>query len=283
MVPMRVLILVLLFSLLTSCAPAADVQATRTATVRTATAAAWTRTFTLSRTYTLTPSRTFTPTITDTPTITSTPTITDTPTITPTPTFDFPDVEVIVDMASCRYGPHKAYLYQYTLYRGDKGVVWGRSPYNEWLYVKMDNLGGPCWVHPSLLKITGDVRTVLPQRIRLPGPSVLYKPPRWVEADRNGNQVIVYWEEVWMTEDDDRGYFLDVWVCQGGKLVWTPVALPNQYSTRYTFTDEPGCSQPSGGKLYLVEKHGYSLPVDIPWPPFEFPTATPTSPSIPTP
>ncbi|MCS7009742.1 MAG: hypothetical protein N2049_11680 [Anaerolineales bacterium] len=259
---------------LSSCASSSATQATLTAIAHTATAAAWTRTFTTTPTKTSTSTHTPTPSITNTPTITETPTITPTFTITLTPTFDFPDVEVVVDMASCRYGPHKAYLYHYTLYRGDKGVVWGRSPYNEWLYVKMDNLGGPCWVHPSLLKITGDVKTVLPQRIRLPGPSVLYNPPRWVEADRYGTKVIVYWEEVWMTEDDDRGYFLDVWVCQGGKLVWTPVALPNQYTNEYTFTDEPGCAQPSGGKLYLVEKHGYSLPVDIPWPPFEWPTAT---------
>jgi hypothetical protein len=43
--------------------------------------------------------------------------------------------------------------------------------------------------------------------------------------------------------------------------------LPDQYHTSYTFTDGPGCSQPSGGKLYTVEKHGYTSPVDIPWPP----------------
>jgi hypothetical protein len=33
----------------------------------------------------------------------------------------------------------------------------------------------------------------------------------------------------------------------------------------YNFTDQPGCSQPSGGKLYTVEKHGYTDPVDIRW------------------
>ena len=69
-----------------------------------------------------------------------------------------------------------------------------------------------------------------------------------------------------MTLDDDRGYFLDVWVCQDGNYVWMPTSLPDQYHTTATFTDQSGCSQPSGGKLYTVEKHGYTTPVDIPWP-----------------
>ncbi len=67
-----------------------------------------------------------------------------------------------------------------------------------------------------------------------------------------------------MTEDDDRGYFLDVWVCQDGNYVWMPTALDNQFKTTATFTDEPGCSQPSGGKLYTVEKHGYTDPGGYP-------------------
>ena len=89
------------------------------------------------------------------------------------------------------------------------------------------------------------------------------------QAVRNGDEVTVTWDEVYMTTDDDRGYFLDVWVCQSGNYVWMPVGeqvLLDQYHTAYTFKDQPGCSQPSGGKLYTVEKHGYTDPVDIPWP-----------------
>jgi hypothetical protein len=36
--------------------------------------------------------------------------------------------------------------------------------------------------------------------------------------------------------------------------------------TSVTITDEPGCSGSSEGKLYTVEKHGYTAPVTIPWP-----------------
>jgi hypothetical protein len=94
----------------------------------------------------------------------------------------------------------------------------------------------------------------------------LYAAPTNVRAVRNGTEVTVSWDEVWMTLDDDRGYFLDVWVCQGGYPVWMPVSLLNQYFTEYTFIDEGGCAIEPGGKLYTVEKHGYPDPVTIPWP-----------------
>jgi hypothetical protein len=71
-----------------------------------------------------------------------------------------------------------------------------------------------------------------------------------------------------MTEDDDRGYQLDLFVCQNGSLVWWPVSFPTQYTSSYTVQDDPGCSQPSSGKLALVEKHGYSDWVTIRWPAF---------------
>jgi hypothetical protein len=36
--------------------------------------------------------------------------------------------------------------------------------------------------------------------------------------------------------------------------------------TSYTFDDEDDCSNDSNGRLYAVEKHGYTDPVTIPWP-----------------
>jgi uncharacterized protein YraI len=251
----------LLGSLLSACGPTPEEQATLTATAKTATAFAWTRTFTSTRT--------FTPTLTFTSTATLTPTITDTPTITFTPTYNFPKVRVNVANLACRYGPSTAYLYALDLHEGDTGVVWGRHANSVWLYVKMDNLPIPCWVHPYYLDIEGDITKMMYQEVRLPMTDALYHSPEkvWAERDTSTNTVTVYWSEVWMTEDDDRGYFLDVWVCQGGNFVWVPVCIPNQYITEHSFQDEPGCAQPSGGKLYTVEKHGYTTPVDIPWPP----------------
>lgn len=99
----------------------------------------------------------------------------------------------------------------------------------------------------------------------LPGWSTLYGPPQNVRAVRQGNIVTVYWDAVWMTEDDDRGYLLEVRVCQNGFLIDIPVHTNN---TSYAFDDAPDCDSPSYGQIYTVEKHGYVAPVPIPWPPF---------------
>jgi hypothetical protein len=66
-----------------------------------------------------------------------------------------------------------------------------------------------------------------------------------------------------MTEDDYRGYLIEATVCQGGQLVWIAIAVDG---TSYELTDEQTCSSASSGRVYTVEKHGYTDPVDIPWP-----------------
>ena len=75
--------------------------------------------------------------------------------------------------------------------------------------------------------------------------------------------VTVAWDRVWMTQDDDRGYLIEATVCQDGGLVSVAVQTDE---TSYVFTDETSCGGGSGGRLYTVEKHGYTVPVDIPWP-----------------
>ncbi len=260
----RFFMLILSISILLPACNLSEAQATKTAAAQTATASG-TETSAPSSTFT----STYTPTITLTLTSTPTPTITNTPTISPTPTFAFPKVTVNVANLACLFGPNKEYLWARDLHQGDTGLVWGRAPVGVWLYVKMDRLDIPCWIHPLYVDVVGDVNTVMVQSVRLPITNDLYSAPKNVEAVRNGDQVTVTWDDVPMTQDDDYGYFLDVWVCQDGNYVWVPVGrlgLPDQYHTRYTFTDQPGCSQPSGGQLYTVEKHGYTSPVDIPWP-----------------
>jgi hypothetical protein len=207
------------------------------------------------------PTHTNVPTATHTPTITLTPTITPTPTITLTPTYAFPTVTVL-EQSHCRYGPGKAYLHAGDLYEGDRGVVSGVSPSRTWLWIKPDKLHYHCWVAASLVEVQGDLKPLNVAQVSLPKSS-LYGPPDDVAASRNGDEVTVYWNEVWMTEDDFRGYMVEAWVCQNGAYfqtaVWTDKA-------QVTILDEPGCGSVSGGKLYAVEKHGYTDPVEIPWP-----------------
>ncbi len=164
--------------------------------------------------------------------------------------------------ANCRYGPGKAYLYSHGLYEGDHAEVHGRNYSASWLWIKADNLERHCWVSATVVEVVGDVRRLPIVQSRLPH-STLYGPPENVQAVRQGDRVIVSWEAVWMSQDDYRGYLIEATICQGGNLV--PLAVHTD-NTWYEFLDEPGCSGASEGKLYAVEKHGYTDPVPIPWP-----------------
>ncbi len=169
---------------------------------------------------------------------------------------------MVLEQANCRYGPGQAYLYSHGLYAGDKAVVDGRNGSGRWLWIQPENLDRHCWAAASVLEVTGEVETLPVVTSRLPQ-STLYGPPQEVWAERDGDRVVVSWEPVWMTEDDDRGYLIEAVICQGGNLV--PVAVHTD-NPSYEFTDEQTCSGASGGKLYTVEKHGYTDPVEIPWP-----------------
>ena len=251
-------IILLTMILLVACAPSPEQQATLVATALTATADSWTKTST--------PTLTFTPTETFTPTLTLTPTITLSPTITATPTYTFPAVTVN-KQAHCRYGPSVAYLHAADLLAGDTGTVRGRFIYSKWLYVKFDKLNYFCWVAPSVVDVVGDTALINYKELNLQAiGSNMYGPPKGVTAIRSGNEVIINWSQVNMTKDDDRGYLLELFVCQGGYLLWWTDSYPDQFMTSYEVRDEPGCSESSSGLLYTVEKHGFSQPVTIPWP-----------------
>jgi hypothetical protein len=212
-------------------------------------------------TSTATATATATSTATQTPTSTPTPTVTRTPTVTPTPTAAVPR-GVVLMQAFCRYGPGKAYLYSHGLYENDSVTIDGRSPSGRWLWVKPDNLERHCWAAASVMAVTGELGSLPVVTTELPH-STLYGPPEEVEAYREGDQVTVTWSRVWMTQDDDRGYLIEATVCQDGGLVSIAVQTDD---TSYTFTDETSCGSGSGGRLYTVEKHGYTDPVQIPWP-----------------
>jgi hypothetical protein len=212
------------------------------------------------------PTASSTPSPSSSATITPTPTITPTASITPTPTFAFPQVEVN-KQAHCRYGPSTAYLHAADLYPGDTGSVRGRFAYSAWLYIKFDKLSYFCWVAPSVVDVSGDISTVwlTEPNLQRVG-SNMYGSPQNVQASRSGEQVTISWDQIHMTEDDDRGYFIEAWVCQEDRYLWWTVSFPDQYTTSYTVTDQAGCPAASRGQIYTVEKHGYSHPVDIPWP-----------------
>ena len=247
---MKIYSIILLFFLCVSaCAPSTKEQATSTSMAATSTTI-----------LTETPEATFTPTETFIPTVTFTPTIT------ATPTYAFPSVTVN-KQAHCRYGPSVAYLHAADLYPGDAGTVRGRYVYSNWLYSKFDKLNYFCWVAPSVVDVVGDVSKVAYKELNLQSiGSNQYGPPKGVTAVRDGNKVTISWPQVHMTKDKDRGYLLELFVCQDTIYKWWTDSYPDQYTTSYAVKDEAGCAQPSSGKLYTVEKHGFSEPAVIPWP-----------------
>jgi len=217
-------------------------------------------------TQTITPTPTYTSTMIPTMTETITPTLTYTLTL--TPTSEFPIVEVNVQAAHCRYGPSRAFLHAADLYEEDRGVVQGRFQYSDWLYVKWDKIEYRCWVSPYVVDVIGEIDRIGLSNIGLERiPSTLYSSPTNVRANREGEIVTIHWDRVAMTEDDDRGYLIEAFICQEGAYFWWTARIELQCTTTYTVQDDASCPFPSSGKIYTVEKHGYTSPVTIPWPP----------------
>ncbi|HCB01530.1 MAG TPA: hypothetical protein DEP19_04030, partial [Anaerolineae bacterium] len=58
-------------------------------------------------------------------------------------------------------------------------------------------------------------------------------------------------------------YIVEVWHCVNGEYIFE--TLGTTYPA-IKFIDQQGCDQPSHGRVYIQEKHGYAGPADIPWP-----------------
>jgi len=226
------------------------------------------RTQTRTTMHSSTPSPTLFLTSTMTPTNTATTTPTSNATMTLTLTSEFPVVVVNVQAAHCRYGPSKSFLHAADLYEGDRGVIQGRFQYSDWFYIKWDKLAYRCWVSPYVVEVTGEIAHIGNCNIGLERiPSTLYNPPQNVNAYREGDIVSITWDRVAMTEDDDRGYLIEAFICQDGAYFWWTARIESQFTTSYTVRDDASCPLPSSGQIYTVEKHGYTAPVMIPWPP----------------
>lgn len=217
---------------------------------------------------TLTPN----PTATETPTPYLSPTRTPVPSL--TPTYTPPRVTILAD-SGCWYGPGFAYLFKYGLNATVWMNVYGRNLDGTWLNIRapIDRPGNACWIKTDLVKFDqGELKDVPIVWTTLPYATNLYEPPL-VSATRSGNVVTIFWQPVYMTEDDYRGYLIEAWVCQGGVRVFLPIKYvltfdQNNSMMNITVTDEPGCDVPSSARIYSAEKHGYTAYRMVPWPAF---------------
>jgi len=217
---------------------------------------------------------TFTP-LPPTPTftLTFTPLPTETLTSTPRPVVESLDATVTAERLSCRYGPGPEYLYLFAFRSGANIKLIGRVNADNWHWVLVENQT-PCWVSTFYLSILGDVLhlpTVYPDIVKLPI-TPYYAPSSVLNAQRNPetNQITMSWLNIPVSlgdyEDDSmQTYIVELWRCQDGELIFDPLATRLTY---IAFLDEPGCNEPSHGRVWVQEKHGYAGPADIPWPPY---------------
>lgn len=195
-----------------------------------------------------------------------------TPTIEITPTYTPLTGVVQADQLSCRYGPGAPYLYEYGLIKGNQVQVLGRNDASSWVYVQFGETLRPCWVNAKFMELSGDIaslESVYPEKASL----ILFHHPNFppvkdVEAARNGNQVEITWTGYELALGDRESadsplYLVEVWTCQGGQIVFTPIGA---YEESAQVTDEAGCSEPSHGQVFLAHKDGYVGPVAIVWP-----------------
>jgi len=226
-------------------------------------------------TATVTPFPSATPTDTPLPTDTATPQPTDTPTDTPSPIPTYVTLigEVNVGRLACRYGPGWPYLYFFGLLEGNRLEVIGRLNDANWVYVQAIGGNKPCWVKAEFMNFNGDVMSVepiYPQKAKLPV-SPYYPPTTVLSATREGDMVDVSWLDIPLRagdEEDERmnHYIIEVWRCEAGQIKFEPLATN---FLEISFVDEPGCTEPSRGRVFVQEKHGFAGPTDIPWPPYE--------------
>ncbi len=204
-------------------------------------------------------------------TVTSTPLPTETIIPTPLPVVERLKASVTAGLLSCRYGPGPEYLYLFALRQGANIELVGRVDTGNWDWVWVENQTR-CWVNATFLDVAGDIKNlpvVYPEIAKLPI-TPYYPPSAVLSAKRNKDtsEVMVSWVHVPVSpgdfEDDTmQTYIVEVWRCVGGELIFDPLATSLAF---ITFVDEPGCSEPSHGRVFVQEKHGYAGPAEIPWP-----------------
>jgi hypothetical protein len=161
-------------------------------------------------------------------------------------------------------------LYKYGLVGGSNLEIIGRNWDGSWLLLRAIGGNNPCWAKASLLEPAGDVLHVEPvdPHVILPW-SPYYTPLTNVTATREGDVITVSWSPLPLRAGDehaDAPYIIEAWVCREGQLVFVALAV---YYPEVGFVDEAGCAEPSHGVVLAAEKHGYTLPVAIPWTPPE--------------
>ena len=111
-----------------------------------------------------------------------------------------------------------------------------------------------------------------PHKVRLP----ILRDPRWpapqnVKVERLGDKVTISWDFFDLPGGERESpnsprYVLEAWLCLDKQIRFTPI--PVYDFPAVVVTDQAGCAEPSRGRIFLSEVHGYIGPVEIDWPPY---------------
>ena len=200
------------------------------------------------------------------PTETFTPIPTETPT--QIPYVDSLKAIVTADKLVCRYGPGANYLYLIAFNKTTPLRLIGRATGNAWVLV--ENEPQRCWVNSEFVEVQGDTNTLhpmYPDGYKIPV-SPYYGPTNVLTAVREGTTVTVTWAEIIVSpgkyEDENMfPYIVEVWRCENGEIIFDTLGSRVPF---ISFEDQTGCAEPSRGRVYIQEKHGYAGPAEIPWP-----------------
>ncbi len=200
------------------------------------------------------------------PTETFTPIPTETPT--QIPYVDVLKATVISDKLVCRYGPGANYLYLFAFVKGANIKLIGKADGNAWALV--ENEPQRCWINSEFLEVQGDMNSLkpmYPDGYKIPV-SPYFGPTTILTAEREGDTITVTWVEVIVSPGKYENetmfpYIVEVWRCENGKIIFDTLGSRFPF---ISFEDQAGCAEPSRGRVYIQEKHGYAGPAEIPWP-----------------
>ncbi len=207
--------------------------------------------------------------------VTVTPGPTQEPTSTPDPSGaaanTYP-LAILPEYTDCLYGPAAWFVYKTSFPAGGQVEVVGRSADGNW--VNIEEVGGwnSCWIEATQAQLQASRVEDLPVvSTMLPKSALEFGSPLTTTAKREGDEVTVAWEAVYMSSDEVQGYLIEARLCKGGQLtdqqIFVPVTFEQNVGTiSVKVKDEAGCAEPSTAHIISMGKRGFAEWEKIFWP-----------------
>jgi len=208
--------------------------------------------------------------------VTVTPAPTEAPTSTPdasSPASTPLPLAVLPAYTDCQYGPADFFVYKTSFPAGQEVDVLGRNADSGWLNIEAKGDWNSCWIPSDRAQLqvgqVGDLPVVKPL---LPRSEYEFGSPQITTTKRDGDEVSLSWDAVYMSADEVQGYLIEASVCQGGQLtdqyVFVPVTFAENNGTiSTTISDEASCESASTAHIVSMGRRGFAEWEKIFWPP----------------